>query len=249
MGKDWLVWALCCALFASGIVFSKIVPGQLGLTDFIGMISALGTLAAAIAAWQSAKISAQMAAGSRSSERLSNLAEHRKQFDEMLTQTERDLGVVFYDRVNLYDRVFPTNRNPLLQFKVEGDLKRLEGWKKSYFSIIEYLRHPGDLLIERWVFAVMNLTGEICVRNVSVETEQVYISGYTPSGFNEENVSRYMGNLCSVLGRISNFGMIDANLHLMAESSRFEDAFEKFVIQVKSGMTQHSFRSTSKSTI
>ncbi|SED28388.1 hypothetical protein SAMN04490185_3175 [Pseudomonas frederiksbergensis] len=95
----------------------------------------------------------------------------------------------------------------------------------------------------------MILTSEICVRNVSVETEQVYMSGYTPSGFNEENVSRYIGNLCSVLGRISKFGMIDADLHLMAESSRFEEAFKSFIIKVKSGMTPHAFRSTSKNTI
>lgn len=249
LDRDWVVWVLCIGLFASGIVFSKIVPGSLGFTDLIGLISALGALGAAIAAWQSAKISAQMAVESRNSERLNHLAEHRRQFDEMLNQTEHDLGVVFYDRITLYDRVFPGNRNPSLHFEVRGDLQRLEKWSKKYLKIIECLNYSGDLFIERWVIAVMHFAGEICMRNVSIETEQVYISGYTPSGFNEENISRYISNLCSVLRRVNEFGMVESDLYLTAESTIFEQTFKDFMIRVKNGKTPHSFRSNSKSTI
>lgn len=228
----------------AGGVFFKIVPGSIGITDFVGIVSAIGTFAAAVAAWQSAKISKEAAVQNRSATRYNELTAHKKHFDELLQQIERDLGVVFYNGTKLYDDIFPDNRNLTKSFSIIGTGTCLRAWESTYMALGGF-SHGGynqSIGVHRWVITAMQLSGSMQMRNLQSDRQQIYLDGYTPTGFDEDHPAKYMIKICDVLNRLYQFSFVDISVSVMPASSLFEEAFKEYFISVVNGGTNHQFR-------
>lgn len=243
-GPDWVVWCVSFGLFMAGGIFFKITPGKISMTDFVGIVSAIGTFAAAVAAWQSAKISKDAAIQSRSATRFNELTSHKKHFDELLQQVERDLGVVFYNGAKLYDDIFPNNRDLTKSFSIIGTGECLRSWESTYVALGNF-SHGGykkSIGIHRWVITAMQLSGSMQMRNLQSDCQQIYLDGFTPTGFDEEHPAKYMIKVCDVLNRIYQFSFVDISVSVFPASGVFEEAFKEYFLSIVSGDANHQFR-------
>lgn len=243
-GPDWVVWCVSLGLFIAGGIFFKVVPGSLSMTDFVAMVSAIGTFAAAVAAWQSAKISKEAATQSRNATRFNELTSHKKHFDELLQQVERDLEVVFYNGTKLYDDIFPSNRDLTKPFSIIGTGECLGAWESTYNALGGF-SHGGykeSIGIQRWVITAMHLVGSMQMRTLRNSCHQIYLDGYTPTGIDEDHPAKYMIKICDVLNRIYQFSFVEISVSVFPASAVFEEAFKKYFASVVSGNTNHQFR-------
>ncbi|NBA95544.1 hypothetical protein [Pseudomonas sp. R5(2019)] len=250
MRKDKLIWGICILLFLAGGVFFNIFPSPesgegLKIVDWFAVLSSSATAVAAIAAWQAASVAQRQAFDSSRSIRWQMHKMHQESFDEWLDGIETDLGVKFSRRHELYDVIFPFNRDPAKDFIEKGSQKILE-WHASFDSLVEvFCRRtlPGQLELETWAVDYVWLAGDLNYICFPPENRQLYIGGSIPSGLCLENYELVLPVMGQVLLRLSNFAFYQKYPQAIDMTKEFEWGFKKFIDEVRTEeWHQHQYK-------
>ncbi|MBH8611164.1 hypothetical protein I4N56_009590 [Pseudomonas mohnii] len=249
MIKDRVIWGVCVGLFLTGGLFAYAFSGGKSdgfkIVDLFAIVSAIATAFAAFAAWSAASAAQKQSFDSAVSIRRQTHRTHVESFNEWLDGMESELDVKFYRRYELYEIIFPNNRNPAFEFSEVGD-SEVEAWQKSYATLADLAcnpSRPGLREVESWVAGLMFLTGFMRCSILSSTSVQIFLDNRIPSGISFDNYKRALPVLGIVLSSLSKFAFIERSSSNRGMSSEFELAFSEFVQAVmNSSWNQHSYR-------
>lgn len=220
--KNGVEWLVCCALFAAGLVWGKLLPSgdfwSIKLDGVIAFVSSIATAAAAVAAWKAARINAGQSESAKSQaesasqqNRLQFYMQHWATFNEWINGIERDHGVSFYKRSALYDVIFPNNRDVSKPFSSVGS-DELRSWQKTLRRILDRTCMPLDFdgrEAEDWFFDHARLSGYMHYSYISPEQNQLVLGDALPSGISVENYDHVYDVMSYVLESLSKFAYCD----------------------------------------
>jgi hypothetical protein len=217
MLRNGFTWMVAVLLFCSGIAWAQFFPNSefwvskfdFKLSDWFGAVSAVATTVAAIAAWRAASNAQMQAAESAHQNRWQMYRMHHESFLEMLIGAESDLGVRFFRKEELYDVMFPDNRDIRKPFNATGS-DEVRAWQKSFTKLADFLcdlNAVGDRDIEKWMGDYAWLSGHMRYGFLK-DSYQVYLSDSLPSGISENNFQEVIPIMSDVLGRLSNFSYL-----------------------------------------
>jgi hypothetical protein len=247
--KDRVIWGGCVGLFLTGGLFAYAFSGGASdgfkIVDLFAIISAVATAFAAFAARSAANAAQKQSFDSAVSIRRQTHKTHVESFNEWLDGMESELGVKFYRRYELYEMIFPNNRDPSLEFSEVGDFE-VKSWQNSYVKLADMAckpSQPSRREVESWVAELMFLTGFMRCSLLSSTSLQIYLDNRIPSGVSFDNYKRALPVLGIVLSSLSKFAFIEGRSSDRGMSSEFEFAFSDFVQGVaSSSWNQHSYR-------
>lgn len=251
MIKDRVIWGGCAGLFFTGGLFAYAFVGGSSkgfkFVDLFAIISAVATAIAAFAAWRAASAAQKQSFDSAVSIRRQTHKIHVESFNEWLDGMESGLEVKFHRRYELYEIIFPNNRNPSLQFSEVGDFE-VKAWQASYAALADTAckpSQPSRREVESWVAGLMFLTGFMRCELLSASRLQIYLDNRIPSGISFDNYKRVLPVLGIVLSSLSKFAFIEGMSSDRGMSSEFELAFSDFVQSVaSSSWNNHSYRAS-----
>lgn len=252
MRKDWVDWGLCILLFFSGVVFSKFCTDSdflAFLRDFdssqwIAAFSSLATAAAAIAAWKAADTSKSQANASAQQSRWQMYRMHCESFVTLLEDIESDYQVRFYRKTELYDAVFPCNRDVRKEFSSEAG-PELHAWlsevkKLSDFCCDQRAKSPGE------VADFFLRYGQLCgymKYTMPVVGPQIYLDGKLPTGICRDNFKKVIPALSDALKSISVFSFVEYEHSWRGMEASIAIEIRSFINKVSSGlMSEHSYK-------
>lgn len=249
MIKDRVIWGGCIGLFLTGGLFAYGFSGSssegLKVVDLFAIISSVATAFAAFAAWRAASAAQKQSFDSAVSIRRQTHKTHVESFNEWLDGMEAELGVKFYRRYELYEAIFPNNRNPSFEFSEVGN-SEVKAWQNSYARLADIAcmaSQPGRREIESWVVDLMFLAGFMRCSLLSNVSVQIFLDDRIPSGVSFDNYKRILPVLGIVLTGLSKFAFIEGRSSERGMSSEVEFAFTDFVHAVLNGSwNQHSYR-------
>lgn len=233
---DRVIWTGCLCLFAAGALFSHAAFGAapadgFRIVDYFSILSTVATAIAAFAAWRAASAAQKQSFDTAMSGRWQMYRTHFEFFNDRLDGIEVDQQIVFYRRHELYESMFPKNRNPALGFTEVGD-KEISAWSASFNKLADMACSsvPSDRrTIEHWVADYMFLTGYMRFTALHPERDQIQLDGRLPSGISRENVEKALPVMGMVLSSLSAFAFIGQGSHSRGMSSEFKTAFIDFV--------------------
>ncbi|MHB2060273.1 hypothetical protein [Pseudomonas monsensis] len=249
MIKDKVIWGGCVGLFLTGALFAYGFFGEKAegfkIVDLFAIISAVATAFAAFAAWSAASAAQKQSFDSAVSIRRQTHKTHVESFNEWLDGMEEELGVKFYRRYELYEAIFPNNRNPSFEFSEVGD-SEVKAWQKSYARLADMACTPSQPSlreVETWVADLMFLAGFMRCSLLSHVELQIYLDNRIPSGVSFDNYKRVLPVLGIVLSGISKFAFIEGRSSDRGMSTEFEFAFSEFLQAVlNKSWNQHNYR-------
>lgn len=250
MIKDKVVWGGCVGLFLTGALFAYGFSGEKSesfrIVDLFAIISAIATAFAAFAAWRAASAAQKQSFDSTISTRRQAHKTHVDSFNEWLDGMEAELNVKFYRRYELYEVMFPNNRNPSFDFSETGDAE-VKQWQKSYSTLADMAckpLQPDRREVEDWISNVMFLAGYMRCSLLSPDSIQIYLDNRIPSGVSFDNYKRVLPVLGVVLSGLAKFAFVDGRSSDRGMSSEFEFAFSDLVDAVlRFSWNQHNYRS------
>lgn len=249
MIKDKVVWGGCVGLFLTGALFAYGFTGEkfegFKIVDLFAIVSAVATAFAAFAAWSAASAAQKQSFDSSISIRRQTYRMHFESFNEWLDGVESSLNVEFYRRYELYDAIFPDNRNPSLGFSEIGD-PELVSWQKAFKSLADLACNPiqpSRRDVATWIRDFASLSGHMHYTFLEADKVQIYLGGHVRSGISSENFKRALPVMGMVLSALTKFSYIEGTSSDRGMSLEFEFAFEEFVDSImESSWHQHEYK-------
>jgi hypothetical protein len=248
--KDWVVWCVCFGLFLSGGIYFNMLPEyvwkkEIGVADLVGGISAIAAAIAAVAASRAASIANKQSTDSALSIRWQMYKMHVESFNEWLQGIESDQGVIFYRKQELYEAMFPSNRDPSLMFSDKGS-EEVTSWGSSFGKLADIActyKALGSKDLEMWVFDYARLTGYMRYSLLSANNKQFFLDDRLPTGVSLDNYDVVLSVMSDVIGRLSKFAFVEPGQGYRGMSSQFKDSFMDFYLDVSmKGYNRHSYR-------
>jgi len=218
---------------------------EVGVGDVVGGVSAIAAAIAAFAAWRAASIANKQSTDSAASIRWQMYKMHLESFYQWLDGIEADQGVTFYRRQELYDSMFPFNRDPSLAFseKASGEVV---AWKQGLDRLADIACRPslfGYREIETWIGDYMMLTGFMKYTLIKPNTKQFFMDNRIPSGVSVDNYEEILKVMSAVIFSLSKFSFVEAKHGYRGMTPEFRSVFNDFFIAVMmNGYNQHSYR-------
>ena len=246
---DRVIWTACLGLFLAGGIFSQAAFGSntdkpFTLIDCFSILSAVATAIAAYAAWRAASAAQRQSFDTAASGRRQSYRTHVESFNEWLDGIEADQGVEFYRRHELYESMFPKNRNPSLEFTEVGD-PEIAAWANSFKALADMACDPTTpewRFVERWVGDFASLCGYMKLKVLDPARDQVRLGGIVTSGVCRENFERVLPVMGMVLTSLSDFAFVKGATRDRGMSQQFKDGFVDFLDAVQiNGWNQHQY--------
>lgn len=249
MIKDKVVWGGCVGLFLTGALFAYGFSGEKSesfkIVDLFAIISAVATASAAFAAWSAASAAQKQSFDSAISIRRQTYRMHFESFNEWLDGVESSLNIEFYRRYELYDAIFPDNRNPSLGFSEIGD-PELVSWQKAFKSLADLACNPiqpSRRDVATWIGDFASLSGHMHYTFLKADKVQIYLGGHVRSEISAENFKRALPVMGMVLNALTKFSYIEGTSSDRGMSLEFEFAFKEFVDAImESSWHQHEYK-------
>lgn len=253
-------WLGALLLFICGVVWAPLLPGiemwllnnNIRVVDVFSVLSAIATASAAIAAWKAAQINKgqwmaarEQANNSAQQNRLQFYMHHWAIFNEWLDGIQKDVGVVFYRRAELYDVMFPSNRDVQKPFSSIGD-GEIAAWHRSLEALVSIACQPSVpamRAIADWMGDYCGLADHMRYSLPLDEDVQVWLGDNVPSGINHGNFKKVLQVMSEVLDRLSRFANLDSLYMYRGMTSEFEQAVTWFINEVQSKQFKgHTYR-------
>lgn len=239
MVRDKVIWGGCLGLFVAGGLFFLGVSGSstsedLKLVDWFTALSAIATAAAAFAAWKAADAAQKQSLDTSLATRRQLYTMHLEQFGVWLDAIEDEFKVKFYSRHELYEIIFPNNRNPALPFSETGSSEVLS-WRSSFEKLTNRASGLEKLTlrdIEMWLFDYGSLTGHMRYTYRSAKARQVRLDKRIPTGIGDGNHKEALSVMASVVSAISKFSFCGGDVYSKSVSERFKEDFSDFLREV-----------------
>lgn len=249
MIKDKVVWGGCIGLFLTGALFAYGFSGEKAegfkIVDLFAIISAVATAFAAFAAWSAASAAQKQSFDASISIRRQTYRMHFESFNEWLDGVESSLNIEFYRRYELYDTIFPDNRNPSLGFSEVGD-PELVSWQKAFESLANLACNPiqpSRREVSTWLLNYAALSGHMHYTFLEVDKLQIYLGGRVPSGISPENLKRALPVMGIVLSALTKFSYIEGASSDRGMTLEFEFAFNEFMEAImETSWHQHEYK-------
>jgi hypothetical protein len=250
MIRDRVIWGVCVGLFLAGGVFFRLShesasTGDFKLVDWFSIISAVATAVAAIAACMAASVAKKQSFDAAVTTRWQMYKMHSDSFNAWLDGIEEDSKVKFFRRHELYDSIFPNNRDPLLGFTDRAG-PELIAWQRSFGKLTHLAcqrSEPEFRLVGDWVHGCMMLAGYMRYTSLSPEKGQIFLGGWIPTRVCLENYEKILPVMSQVLGRLSSFAFCPGETFDKGTTSEFKEGFKYFVKRVvNDGWDQHEYR-------
>ncbi len=251
MIKDKVIWGGCIGLFLAGSLFSHAFvnakpDGGISLNEWFAILSAVATSIAAFAAWRAASAAQKQSFDTALSIRRQTHKMHVESFYEWLDGMESEFGVKFFRRYELYEVMFPCNRNPDLEFSETGH-SEIQAWQRSFAKLADMACspvQPGIREVEHWVGDFMWLSGHMRFTFLNASEVQIYLDDRIPSGISFDNYKRALPVMGMILTGLSKFAFVEGRSSDRGMSAEFEFAFSEFVQSAIDGSwNHHSYRS------
>ncbi|ULT72983.1 hypothetical protein [Pseudomonas sp. BC42] len=215
------------------------------LVDWFAALSAIATAVAAFAAWKAASAAQKQSFDTGLSTRRQTYKTHSDSFNEWLDGIEAEFKVKFFRRYELYDSIFPNNRNPDLEFSEVGSVE-VEAWRNSFESLVSMACRPARLHIrevEGWAADHMFLAGHMRYSYLDSSAVQLFFDDSIPSGLSLENYQSSLGVMGAVLTGLSKFSFRGDYVGSRGFSKEFNESFIGLINQVANeSWHQHSYR-------
>lgn len=250
MKKDWMVWCGCVGLFLAGGIYFNMLPDfvwkkEIGVADVVGGLSAIAAAVAAFAAWRAASIANKQSTDSALSIRWQMYKMHLESFNEWLQGIESDQGVVFYRKHELYEVMFPSNRDPSQMFSDKGSAEVIS-WGNSFGKLADLActyKALGSREVEMWVFEYARLTGYMKYSLLSVNNKQFFLDNRLPTGVSVDNYDVVLSVMSDVVDRLSKFAFVEPAQGWRGMTAQFKESFMDFYFDVSmNDYNQHSYR-------
>ncbi|NVZ70540.1 hypothetical protein [Pseudomonas costantinii] len=250
MNKDWVVWCGCVGLFLAGGIYFNMLPSlvwkkEVGVADVVGGCSAIAAAVAAFAAWRAASIANKQSTDSALSIRWQMYKMHQDGFNEWLKGIEADQGVTFYRKNDLYEVMFPFNRDPSQTFSDKGSAE-VAAWGRSFESLADRACTPkflGARDLEMWVFDYANTIGYMRYYLLPVKDMQFFLDNRLPTGINVDNYEKVLPVMSMVIERLSKFAFVDFTGGYRGMTNEFKESLMDFYFEVSiNNYNQHSYR-------
>lgn len=250
MITDRVIWGCCVALFLAGGLFfngffGRAEGGIMMIDSWFTALSAIATAAAAFAAWKAASAAQKQSFDSAISIRRQTHKLHFDSFNEWLDGVEGEFKVKFYRRYELYDSIFPNNRNPDLLFTEVG-CDEVDAWRHSYERLVAAACMPARLQwreVEGWVSQYMLLAGRMRYSYAALSDTQLLFGGDLPTGLSLDNYQRALSVMGVVLTALSTFSFRGDRISNHGFTSEFDESFLSFIDAVANdSYNQHHYR-------
>lgn len=204
---------------------------DLKLVDIFSIISAVATAAAAFAAWKAASAAQKQSSSTEISGRRQQYRMHFESFNEWLNALESDLKISFYRRHELYESMFPSNRNPRLSFSEIGD-DEVKSWWNSFARLADKTCAPSEQSrreIVDWVGGYTVLRERLRYTQLNPAADQIRLSGDRPTGVCLENYQKIILTMGKVMASLSDFAFLDGCPGYRGMTDEFRCSFSDFV--------------------
>jgi hypothetical protein len=246
---DRVIWTGCVGLFFAGALFSYAVFGAapadgFRLVDYFSVLSSIATAIAAYAAWRAASAAQKQSFDSALAGRRQMYRTHVESFNEWLDGIEADQQLAFYRRFELYESMFPNNRNPALAFTEIGD-SEISAWENSFKKLADQACTPiapDRRTVEHWVGEYMFLTGYMKFTALDLDKPQIRLGGDLPSGVSRDNIEKVLPVMGMVLSSLSDFAFVGGGSSSRGMTKEFKEAFIELVDAIQiNGWHQHQY--------
>lgn len=248
--RDWVIWCGCFGLFLAGGIYFNMLPEivwkkEVGVADLVGGVSAIAAAIAAFAAWRAASIANKQSTDSAASIRWQMYKMHVESFNEWVKGIESDQKVTFYRKQELYEVIFPSNRDPSRIFTDKGS-PEVAAWQSGYAKLAEFActsRRLSSREVSTWVGSYMMLTSHIKYSALSPNKKQFFMDDRIASGISLDNYENVLPVMCDVVNRLSRFAFVETKYGYAGMSTEFKESFKAFFMDVMTnGYDQHSYR-------
>lgn len=251
MKKDWVIWGGCVGLFLAGCLFASAFAGssskEFSVVDLFAILSAVATAIAAFAAWRAASAAQKQSFDTAISTRRQMYKMHFESFNEWLDGIETEFNIQFYRRYELYDSMFPNNRNPALDFNEVGH-SEIKAWQRSFTKLADLTCipiQPDRREVARWVGDFASLSGHMKYTFLKTNEVQIYLGGWVRSGISFDNFKRAIPVMGMVLSALTKFSYIEGDSIDHGMSLEFEFAFKEFIQSIlDESWHQHEYKSS-----
>jgi hypothetical protein len=237
-------------VFVCGAIWGKILPGEdfwsVKVADVFGGVSALASAVAAYAAWRAASISKEQSEDSARQNRWQIYVSHYELFNKCLEGAERDFNVHFIRKSELYEVLFPTNRDIFISFTPVNSSQILT-WHAEYRLLEASSRKsriPDEQEICVWLSGCSLLAGQLHFSYVKDTDLQVFIGGCVPTGINLENFENALSVMAEILERLSTFSYVKSSPQYNGMTWQMRNGIRSFINSVECGANvTHSYQS------
>lgn len=245
-----MVWCGCFGLFLTGGIYFNMLPHlvwkmEVGVSDVVGGCSAIAAAVAAFAAWRAASIANKQSTDSALSIRWQMYKMHLDSFNEWLQGIESDQSVVFYRKHELYEIMFPFNRDPSQAFSDKGSLEVI-AWANSFKRLADVActyKPLGSRDIEAWVFDYARITGYMRYYLLPPDDKQFFLDNRLATGVSIDNYEVVLPVMYKVVERLSKFAFVESTHGYRGMTTDFKESFMEFYFDVSMrSYNQHSYR-------
>ncbi|UST91925.1 hypothetical protein [Pseudomonas siliginis] len=259
MKKDWVIFVGCIGLFASGFIFARLLAqfgylpaiyikweDKLDIGTIFNIVAAIATALAAYAAFRSADTALSAAKDSRAFARVQTYTSHQQQFDRLLDECQAEMGIAFFRRIELYDKIFPTNRYSEKPFTSCAEAALVSQWGNRYDRLrgaVESNVAPDDEDIRKWIIDCVSLANDMNFTLKQPSEGQIWINDSTYSYF-DHNPGKPLYNIAETIHRLARFGLMDISPRRIFARHQpvFLATYNDFYQRIKDGLTNHSIR-------
>ncbi|VVN43938.1 hypothetical protein [Pseudomonas fluorescens] len=242
MKKDWVVWGGALLLFLSGFLWAQFLPNSefwksefdMKPVDYFSVASAIATAIAAFAAWRSASISSVAATDSRTFSRMQAYILHKQQFEVLLSDIEKELSVIFKEKNNLYNDIFPNNRHIEKPFTMTAHGTQFDAWGETFKILVTQTnQYPpmDERELREWLIDQAMLTGDYLRFNFKIEDKSFRL-GALDTHVSALNPMFSLMLSSKVLNHFYVFGMVYEYLEMSTPSHYFVESLEKFKLNI-----------------
>lgn len=249
MKRDWLIWASCVLLFLAGGIYSNMLPefvwrGEIGFSDIVSGASAVAAAFAAFAAWRAASVAQRQSFDTALTTRWQMYKMHVDSFYTWLDSIESDQKVVFFKRHELYEIMFPCNRDPSLEFSDKGSAE-VSAWCSKFASVIGQACLPktlGDREMGSWINDYVVLNDFIKYEFIPASEPQFYLDGRIATGITIDKYEQALKVMSNVLLGLSKFSFVQYVNPYRSLSEEFRSSLSSFFRSVTmSGCSEHAY--------
>ncbi|CAM4010501.1 hypothetical protein [Pseudomonas wadenswilerensis] len=248
MNKDWRVvcWALLVIVILSIDVKSYsdfTLKKEFSVSDIVGMLSAIAAAVAAWAAWRAADIAKSSSEDNNSFSKAQLFISHRADFVDMLDYTAKELGVIFYQKNDLYSKLFPSNHYSGDVFESSGSDEVVEKWLELRKSIVERTENGlSDDELFLWIVDCMELRREMYFEDKRQTEPQICFWAFsehvTDTGF-VSSPARHVFNISEVMSRLLKFCGRQRLEDVLLEGHPFEGHYKVYYDKIERGHDYH----------
>lgn len=248
MNKDWRV--VCMTLLVIAVIsvdvgfYSKFtLKYEFSVSDIVGMLSALAAAVAAWAAWQAAAIAKTSSEDNNSFAKAQLFISHRTDFIDMLDYAAEELGVIFYQKNDLYSKIFPSNHYSGEVFDSSGNDEVVKNWIKLRKSIVDRTEVGlSDDRLCRWIEDCMDLRRELFFEDKRQTEPQICFWAFTEhataTGF-ISSPARHVFNISEVMSRLLKFCGRQRLEDVLLEGHPFEAHYKRYYDKIDGGHDYH----------